>query len=393
MEVVQNTYVGLSGIRKVFPGGVVAVDDLDLEMTPGEFLTILGPSGSGKTTVLRLIAGFETPTRGEIHLGDREVSDVPTHARGLGMVAQHYALFPHMNVEENLLFGLSMHRDMENAADRVVEALEMVELAGYGARMPHQLSGGQQQRVALARALIARPKVLLLDEPFGALDKKLRDQLQIDIRRLQRELGITTLFVTHDQDEALSMSDRIAVMNLGRLEQIATPREVYEEPATEFVSTFIGSMNMIPCRVVGEDGPAVTVEIGGRQLGARRTTEGLDGLIARLAVRPEHIRLRNRGESQYEVVATCQELTYLGNTTRLLADIEGSGPCTVAVATDELLQRNISPGSELYLEFPEQRLRVFPSQAPRGQVDAEPGGKAKATSDFRPSAGAEQISP
>src|SRR3982751_4081363 len=237
--------VRVKGLSKHF-GEVRAVDDLDLEITDGEFFSMLGPSGSGKTTVLRLVAGFERPTAGRVLLGDEDVTDLPPHRRDVNTVFQDYALFPHMDVLTNVEYGLRVKGvDRKERRRRAEEALGSVRPEGFGKRRPTQLSGGQRQRVALARALVNRPKVLLLDEPLGALDLKLRREMQLELKQIQRDVGITFVFVTHDQDEALTMSDRIAVFNDGRIEQVGTPEQVYEQPSTPFVAGFVGTSNLL----------------------------------------------------------------------------------------------------------------------------------------------------
>ncbi|MDQ1744310.1 MAG: putative spermidine/putrescine transport system ATP-binding protein [Pseudonocardiales bacterium] len=237
--------IALRGLRKTF-GSVVAVDRLDLDIADGQFFAMLGPSGSGKTTVLRMIAGFETPTAGTISLGGTDATRLPPFRRDVNTVFQDYALFPHMSVEQNVGYGLRVHRVAKaERLRRVGEALDMVRLAGFGARRPHQLSGGQRQRVALARALVNRPRVLLLDEPLGALDLKLREQMQLELKAIQREVGITFVFVTHDQDEALTLCDRLAVFRDGRIEQLGSAQRVYRFPATPFVAEFVGTSNLL----------------------------------------------------------------------------------------------------------------------------------------------------
>ena len=233
-------------MTKIFDGKVVAVDQVTLDIAAGEFFSLLGPSGCGKTTSLRMIAGFEMPDSGRVHVGGQDITDVPVHRRDMGMVFQSYALFPHRTVAENVAFGLRM-RDVPKPeiARRVAAALAQVALTGLEDRKPGQLSGGQQQRVALARALVVEPRVLLCDEPLGALDRKLRQQMQFELKELQRRLGVTLVFVTHDQEEALAMSDRIAVMNAGRVEQVGAPTEIYERPRTRFVADFIGEINIL----------------------------------------------------------------------------------------------------------------------------------------------------
>ena len=238
--------IRLDQVTKVFDGKVIAVDQVTLDIAAGEFFSLLGPSGCGKTTSLRMIAGFEMPDSGRVHVGGQDITDVPVHRRDMGMVFQSYALFPHRTVAENVAFGLRM-RDVAKPeiARRVAAALAQVALTGLEDRKPGQLSGGQQQRVALARALVVEPRVLLCDEPLGALDRKLRQQMQFELKELQRRLGVTLVFVTHDQEEALAMSDRIAVMNAGRVEQVGAPTEIYERPRTRFVADFIGEINIL----------------------------------------------------------------------------------------------------------------------------------------------------
>jgi putative spermidine/putrescine transport system ATP-binding protein len=237
--------IELKSVSRVYPKSV-ALDEVDLTVEPGEFMVFLGPSGSGKTTTLNLIAGFDSPTSGEVLVNGEDITPVPVHQRDLGVVFQHYALFPHMTVAENVTFPLRRHKvPKADHADRVALFLEMVGLAGYGARYPRELSGGQQQRVALARALVFKPKALLLDEPFGALDKKLREALQLEVRRIHAELGTTFMFVTHDQDEAMVLADRIAVFRDGKIEQVGAPQELYAQPASLFVAEFMGESTIL----------------------------------------------------------------------------------------------------------------------------------------------------
>jgi len=257
--------LSLSGIVKMF-GHVAALAGVDLTVAPGELLTILGPSGSGKTTLLKVVAGFELPDEGVVRLGGLDVTETPPSRRDIGMVFQNYALFPHMTVAANVAFPLVMRRRPgDEIARRVADALAMVELAGYEERLPRQLSGGQQQRVALARAIVFDPRILLLDEPFGALDRKLREAMQLEVKRLQRRLGLTTIFITHDQEEALVLSDRIAVMSAGRIEQLGPPEAVYRRPANRFVADFIGESNLWPGRIeaAAGDGATVVLDEGG----------------------------------------------------------------------------------------------------------------------------------
>jgi putative spermidine/putrescine transport system ATP-binding protein len=288
--------VRLEGVRKSF-GEVVAVDGVDLEIEQGEFFSLLGPSGSGKTTLLRIIAGFERPDEGRVHLRGVDVTSRPPYARQVNTVFQDYALFPHMSVQENVEYGLRVRgTGRKERADRAGKALEMVRLPGFGNRKPSQLSGGQRQRVALARAIVNRPEVLLLDEPLGALDLKLREEMQVELKRIQQEVGITFVYVTHDQEEALTMSDRLAVFNRGSIEQIATPAEVYERPATAFVAGFVGVSNIL--------------ERGGR----------------RFTVRPEKIRMLTEGEAPDSGVSVesghISEVIYAGMVTRYIVELD-----------------------------------------------------------------------
>ena len=304
----ESAAVRLRGVRKQF-GDVVAVDGVDLDVPDGEFLTLLGPSGSGKTTVLRMVAGFESPTAGTIELGGVDVTTRAPFERDVNTVFQDYALFPHMSVLDNVAYGLRVKKvGRRERTARAEEALETVRLAGYGRRRPAQLSGGQRQRVALARALVNRPRVLLLDEPLGALDLKLREQMQVELKAIQRQVGITFLFVTHDQEEALTMSDRIAVFAGGRIEQIGSPAEVYERPATPFVAGFVGTSNLL----TGE----AAVQVLGRQ--------------GTWSVRPEKIRVAAQDAavdpSEDSAVGTIREVVYVGSATRFLVDLDvGAG--------------------------------------------------------------------
>ncbi len=277
----------LRGVVRRF-GAVTALAGVDLDVAEGELLTILGPSGSGKTTLLKIVAGFEFPDEGTVLLGNSDVTTAPPRTRDVGMVFQNYALFPHMTVAQNVAFPLEMRRLPKPERERrVAEALALVELAEYGHRLPRQLSGGQQQRVALARAIVFNPRLLLLDEPFGALDRKLREVMQLEVRRLQRRLRLTTLFITHDQEEALILSDRIAVMNAGRIEQIGLPDDVYARPTTRFVADFVGESNLLDG--VARDG--VAVEATGFGSVTLAAAAGAAGVKATLLVRPEALRI------------------------------------------------------------------------------------------------------
>jgi spermidine/putrescine ABC transporter ATP-binding subunit len=284
------TDVRLESVEKSFDGKVRVVDRVDLTVHPGEFFALLGPSGCGKTTTLRMIAGFEIPDAGHILVGGQDVTDMPVHKRDMGMIFQSYALFPHRTVAENVAFGLRMRAIAKSEIkERVTQALRLVALEGYEDRRPAQLSGGQQQRVALARAIVIRPRVLLCDEPLAALDRKLRQSMQFELKSLQQELGVTTIFVTHDQEEAMTISDRIAVMNAGRIEQIGSPREIYDRPTTRFVSDFIGEINLFE----GEwrDGAFI---VDGKVLPAPAAAQAGKATVA---IRPERMHLTQNVET------------------------------------------------------------------------------------------------
>ena len=304
----------IEGVGKRF-GDVVALDHVSLNVAQGELLTILGPSGSGKTTLLKVVAGFETPDGGTVKVGGTDISSLPPAKRDIGMVFQNYALFPHLSVKANVAFPLEMRNVARSEIDsRVAEALAMVELQGYEARLPKQLSGGQQQRVALARAIVFNPRLLLLDEPFGALDRKLRETMQLEVRRLQRRLGLTTIFITHDQEEALVLSDRIAVMNKGTIQQIATTTEIYERPANDFVADFVGESNIFH----GTQSAADTVTLdGGRTLKVR--TDKPAGTKVGVLIRPERFAISGVNAFIGEVI----ESVYLGTSFKLRLACEG----------------------------------------------------------------------
>jgi spermidine/putrescine ABC transporter ATP-binding subunit len=296
--------IRLDRVTKRFPGGVVAVAGVELTVEPGEFFSLLGPSGCGKTTTLRMIAGFEAPDEGRVVIGGRDLTHVPVHHRDMGMVFQSYALFPHRTVAENVAFGLRMRKVAKHEANaRVAAALAQVKLEGYEERRPAELSGGQQQRVALARAIVIRPPVLLCDEPLGALDRKLRQAMQVELKELQRALGVTLVFVTHDQEEALAMSDRIGVMNAGRLEQVGAPAEIYDRPRTRFVAEFIGEINLIE----GAISSGRFAAADGRGLPAPPAGDG----PAALALRPEKLRIVAPGDGVIDGVVS--DASFLGD--------------------------------------------------------------------------------
>jgi len=318
METVSAAGVRVEGVSKRFQhrvkGALWAVRDVSLEVRPGELLTLLGPSGCGKTTTLRMIAGFEEPDEGRIWIGDRDVTGLMANRRDIGFVFQNYALFPHLTVFDNVAYGLRI-RGLESGelARRVGDVLGMVGLARYERQQPHQLSGGEQQRVALARAIVIRPRVLLFDEPLSNLDARLRVQMRDEIRRLQKELAITTVYVTHDQEEAMAVSDRIAVMSAGEVVQEGTAEDLYHRPATEFVAQFIGRVNLLAGRVVDAAGATVTVDVAGVRLRVFHTAPLRAGDAVRLAIRPEAIALvPDDPGAEGEVVGAIVARTFLG---------------------------------------------------------------------------------
>jgi spermidine/putrescine transport system ATP-binding protein len=331
--------VRLEHVTKRF-GGTIAVDDMVLEVLHGEFFSLLGPSGCGKTTTLSMIGGFETPTNGTVYLGDRDVSRVAAYKRDVNTVFQSYALFPHLNVFDNIAFGLRRRRlPKADIGRRVSDALTLVDLPSFEERTPGQLSGGQQQRIALARALVNEPRVLLLDEPLGALDLKLRKQMQLELKRIQQDVGITFIYVTHDQEEAMVMSDRLAVMNAGRIEQLGAPEEVYERPSTEFVASFLGASNLIGARLV-ERGPGqAQVRLDGGdivRLPAERIPEGRD--TVKVGVRPEKLHLEPTTQpvrdGMNSITGRVVEASYLGVSHQYT--VEGPNGATVTVYVQNL---------------------------------------------------------
>jgi spermidine/putrescine ABC transporter ATP-binding subunit len=338
---------------------VAALDGVTMTFREGEFFGLLGPSGSGKTTLLRAIAGFVTLDRGQVLIDGQDVGGVPVHARNIGMMFQNYALFPHMSVAENVAFGLEVRsRPREEVARRVKEALAMVRLGGLEQRKPKQLSGGQQQRVALARALVTRPKVLLLDEPLGALDKHLRQEMQVELRRIQRQVGITTIFVTHDQEEALTLSDRIAIFNFGRIIQEGAPMEVYERPVTKFAAGFLGEANFLQGRVTSIEAgglACVALEIGG--VASCRLADGQTGQTVLLALRPEKITLGAAGEAGTNAVrGKVLDVVFSGNSTTYRV---AAGDQVLTLFRQNLAQGTVAPGTDVVLSWsPEHLVQV-----------------------------------
>jgi spermidine/putrescine transport system ATP-binding protein len=337
--------VGLERVTKRFDE-VVAVDDLTVQIERGSFFALLGPSGCGKTTTLRMIGGFEEPSAGRIMLGDRDVVGLPPYRRDVNTVFQSYALFPHLTIAENVAFGLRRKgiRGSE-LKQRVDDALELVALGGFGVRKPRQLSGGQQQRVALARALVNRPRVLLLDEPLGALDLKLRKQMQLELKRIQHEVGITFIHVTHDQEEAMTMADTIAVMSGGRIEQLGTPSELYERPATAFVAGFLGVSNLLHGTVAGGD--SIRLDGGGELRVAPEVLAGRSGRVA-AGVRPEKIRIGPAELNRLDGRVT--ERAYVGVATQYLIET-AHGPIQVYVQNVEPGVQDGLPGGSVTVSF------------------------------------------
>ena len=318
-------HVEFEHVSKSYDGRTLVVRDLNLAVAEGEFLTLLGPSGSGKTTCLMMLAGFEEPTSGAIRIDGRSVHDLPPRKRDIGVVFQNYALFPHMTVGGNLAFPLEVRGlDPEQIRARVGRALELVRLEGLEDRRPGKLSGGQQQRVAIARALVFEPRLVLMDEPLGALDRRLREEMQFEVRRIQRSLGVTVVYVTHDQQEAMAMSDRVAVFEQGRVEQVAAPEVLYEEPERQFVARFIGDNNVLRGKVVGVDGDFCQVDVGGGIIKALRIAPSRIGDTVAIAIRPERVSLAPKpGLYHNEFDARIDDIMFLGDHLRLRVTVCG----------------------------------------------------------------------
>lgn len=341
--------VEIAGVSKRF-GDALVLHHIDLAVNDQEFLSLLGPSGCGKSTLLRIVAGFETPSAGTVLINGEDVTHTPPHSRPTNIVFQRGALFPHMNVFDNIAYSLRLKRwTKDRIASHVADMLALVRLEGYGGRAAHELSGGQAQRVALARALAAEPRVLLLDEPFSALDQKLRDQMQLELREIQRKLGATFVFVTHDQTEALVMSDRIAVMDQGRIVQLGTPRDIYMRPATVFASSFIGQTNLLR-GIVTNAGETATVDVGGAKLRGVPAVPVKTGASAILSVRPEAIHIQPRAAAGTDgIAATLREVVYLGANVRVGAEI-GGGQIIWAELRDSDVA-GLEPGTDVVLSW------------------------------------------
>ena len=355
----RDVMIRLSNLSKRF-GLFRAIEHADFDIFRGEFFSILGASGSGKTTLLRIMAGFEAATEGAVHIDDAPMDAVPPHQRPVNMVFQNYAIFPHLNVADNIGFGLrKLGLGRAERQRRIDEMLELIALPGYGARRSDQLSGGQRQRVALARALILRPKVLLLDEPLGALDKQLRAQMQTELRALQRTVGITFVLVTHDQEEAMALSDRVAVMDEGRVLQIDTPAGLYERPGSRKVAGFIGSMNFLRGAVLGRDGALARVQIAGGGAVCRMPADRLNGAHGDLdlAIRPEKIALHARAPGPDALAGVLRDRVFLGERVQYTVAL-GDGGETVIVSAPNTAETDGVPqtGSTVWLSWPETAL-------------------------------------
>jgi putative spermidine/putrescine transport system ATP-binding protein len=329
----SDSFVRFEKVDKSYDGEILVVKDLNLDVAKGEFLTMLGPSGSGKTTVLMMLAGFETPTSGEIYLDGNPISSIPPNKRGIGMVFQNYALFPHMTVKENLEFPLEVRKMKKSVIDeKVSNALLMVELQDFGSRMPLQLSGGQQQRVALARSLVFEPRLVLMDEPLGALDKNLREQMQYEIKHIHEKIGITVVYVTHDQNEALTMSNRIAVFNDGKIQQISSPDVLYEKPNSSFVAQFIGENNQLKGKVKSVNGEncIITTE-SGDDIHALKVNVNNSGDASLVSLRPERVAINSSEKFENNFDAKVKELIYLGDHIRSRVEICGNDQFIVKI--------------------------------------------------------------
>ena len=357
----QTPFVQFENIQKSYDGKSLIVKDLNLDIYRGEFLTLLGPSGSGKTTSLMMLAGFETSTSGKISLGGKVLNQLPPHKRDIGMVFQNYALFPHMTVAENVAFPLTVRRlAKSDIEERVTNALNMIKMGDIAHRYPSQLSGGQQQRVALARALVFEPRLVLMDEPLGALDKQLREHMQLEIKQLHEKFGLTIVYVTHDQSEALTMSDRVAVFHKGEIQQIDAPKVLYEEPKTAFVAQFIGENNQIHGTIASIDGDHCEVKLAdGTLLKALAINIGAVGEATTVSVRPERILLGEAAKSCDNLVSgRIKEFVYLGDHIRLCLDTCGSDHFVVKIPAGQF-DGNIKFGDELHIGWQREYTRAL----------------------------------
>jgi putative spermidine/putrescine transport system ATP-binding protein len=358
----RSAFVEFRRVQKSYDGATLVVKDLNLDVAKGEFVTMLGPSGSGKTTCLMMLAGFETATHGEILLGGREINNIPPHKRGIGMVFQNYALFPHKTVAENLAFPLEVRNI--GKADReakVRRALDMVKMEGFGGRRPAQLSGGQQQRIALARALVFEPELVLMDEPLGALDKQLREHMQFEITRLSHALGITVVYVTHDQSEALTMSDRIAVFNDGVIQQLASPADLYERPENSFVAQFIGENNTLSGRIEAVAGGRATVRLdSGDLIDATPVNVARPGERTLVSIRPERVEFKPEmiPEGAHTIAAEVVEVIYMGDVFRTRLRVAGTEDF-IMKSRNAVNQRRLAPGERITIGWSPEDARAL----------------------------------
>ncbi|MDA9663430.1 ABC transporter ATP-binding protein [Candidatus Pelagibacter sp.] len=347
-----DSFVKFEEVDKSYDGEILVVKNLNLDIPKGEFLTMLGPSGSGKTTCLMMLAGFETPTNGEIYLDGEPISNIPPNKRGIGMVFQNYALFPHMTVKENLEFPLQVRKiPTDEIEKKVSNALAMVELQDFGTRMPLQLSGGQQQRVALARALVFEPRLVLMDEPLGALDKNLREQMQYEIKHIHENLGITVVYVTHDQSEALTMSNRIAVFNDGKVQQISSPDVLYEKPNSSFVAQFIGENNQLRGKVKSVNGESCVITTdSGEEIQALKVNVSKVGDSSLVSLRPERVAINSSEKFENNFDAKVKELIYLGDHIRSRVEVCGNDQFIVKVP-NSYMGANLKEGMSVKLSW------------------------------------------
>ena len=361
MSTSGSAFVNFIDVQKSYDGETLVVKDLNLAIRRGEFLTLLGPSGSGKTTTLMMLAGFEVPTHGRIELDGQAINDLAPHKRNIGMVFQNYALFPHMTVEENLAFPLAVRRLPKAEIDKKIErALSMVQLTQMRKRRPAQLSGGQQQRVALSRALVFDPKLVLMDEPLGALDKQLREHMQLEIKHIHQSLGVTVVYVTHDQGEALTMSDRVAVFNDGAIQQLASPSDLYEKPQNSFVAQFIGENNRLSGVVTELNGSGCRVKIGeAGEIRALPVSISSVGAKTTLSLRPERVRINpTNGACANQFDATVEELIYLGDHTRARVQLLGHNNFVIKVPNSEGVP-DIKPGATIRIGWRPEDCRAL----------------------------------
>ncbi|KXU96469.1 Fe3+/spermidine/putrescine ABC transporter ATP-binding protein [Caballeronia megalochromosomata] len=362
----EDVIVNFRGVRKTYDGETLVVKALDLDIHRGEFLSLLGPSGSGKTTCLMMLAGFEFPTGGEIRLDGKLLNNVPPHKRDIGMVFQNYALFPHMTVEQNVGYPLTVRKvRASERAERIDDALSMVRMQSFAKRYPGQLSGGQQQRIALARALVSKPKLVLMDEPLGALDKQLREHMQYELKSLHEELGLTFVYVTHDQNEALTMSDRVAVFDKGMVQQLDTVDRLYESPCNEFVANFIGDSNRLRGTVetIDDEFCALRLDDGTRLVG-RNVGNAASGASAIACIRPERINIaygsgRQNDSAANSLLGEARSVIYFGDHIRMRCSFTGQDECFVKVPLGTNALTEFSPGAPVTLAFAPEHLRIF----------------------------------